>query len=80
MVSDKSLELPIDAPDPAPAVFPARGIADGEVPSADLTAICLAQHRVRKILPTVAYLAKYDVADLNISSLPRRMVLANVTA
>ena len=80
MVSGKSFELPIDVPNPAPAAFPARGIADREVPGADLVVIFLALHFVRKILPGGVYLAKYNVADLNVVNLPYRMELADVAA
>ena len=76
MVSGNSLELPIDVVDPAPALSPARAIADRKAPGADLAVRVLAHHRVHKIPPGGLYLAKYDVADTNISNLAHRMVLA----
>ena len=80
MVSGKSFELPKDVANPAPAVYPARGIADLEVPGADLVILFLGGRRVRKIPPAGVYLAKYDVADFNICRLPYRMELADVAA
>ena len=80
MVSGNSPELPIDVRNPAPAVFPARGIADHLTPSSDLRAPGLLHHSMREILLRGVDLAKDDVADTNIGIIADRVVLAYVAA